>query len=109
MAEVVRHQAETGVFFDIVTDGEQGQASFITYVGERLTGFEPRDEPPEGPDGWRSREEIAFPEYYEWYARGRPRNVAPPVSMGVCTGPHHLQGQQALQTDIANLNPPCRG
>jgi 5-methyltetrahydropteroyltriglutamate--homocysteine methyltransferase len=106
VAEVVRRQAETGV--DIVTDGEQGKVSFITYVGERLTGFEARaTNLREGP--WvGSREEIAFPEYYEWYARGRPRNVAPPVSM-VCTGPITYKGQQALQTDIANLKVALQG
>ena len=106
VAEVVRRQAEAGV--DIVTDGEQGKASFITYVGERLTGFEPRaTSPREGP--WvGSREELAFPEYYEWYARGRPRNVAPPISM-VCTGPITYKGQQALQTDIANLKAGLHG
>jgi 5-methyltetrahydropteroyltriglutamate--homocysteine methyltransferase len=106
VAEVVRKQAEAGV--DIVTDGEQGKASFITYVGERLTGFEPRaTSPREGP--WvGSREEIAFPEYYEWYARGRPRNVAPPISM-VCTGPITYKGQQALQMDIANLKAALQG
>jgi len=106
VAEVVRRQAQAGV--DIVTDGEQGKASFITYVGERLTGFEPRaTNPREGP--WvGSREELAFPEYYEWYARGRPRNVAPPISM-VCTGPITYKGQQALQTDIANLKAALRG
>ena len=106
VAEVVRRQAESGV--DVVTDGEQGKASFITYVSERLTGFEPRaTSPREGP--WvGSREEIAFPAYYEWYARGRPRNVAPPISM-VCTGPITYTGQQALQTDIANLKAPLQG
>jgi 5-methyltetrahydropteroyltriglutamate--homocysteine methyltransferase len=100
VAEVVRRQAEAGV--DIVTDGEQGKASFITYVGERLTGFEPRaTSPREGP--WvGSREEIAFPEYYESYAKGRPRNVAPPTGM-VCTGPITYKGHEALQMDIANL------
>jgi 5-methyltetrahydropteroyltriglutamate--homocysteine methyltransferase len=106
VAEVVRRQAQAGV--DIVTDGEQGKASFITYVGERLTGFEPRAaNPREGP--WvGSREEIAFPEYYEWYARSRPRNVAPPISM-VCTGPITYKGQQALQMDIANLKAAIQG
>jgi 5-methyltetrahydropteroyltriglutamate--homocysteine methyltransferase len=106
VAEVVRRQAETGV--DIVTDGEQGKPSFITYVGERLTGFESRPTSPrEGP--WvGTREEIAFPAYYEWYARGRAPNVAPPVSM-VCTGPITYKGQQALQADIANLQAALTG
>ncbi|MGH8071686.1 MAG: cobalamin-independent methionine synthase II family protein [Candidatus Entotheonellia bacterium] len=106
VAEVVRRQAEAGV--DIVTDGEQGKASFITYVGERLTGFEPSaTSPREGP--WvGSREEIAFPAYYESYAKGRPRNVAPPTSM-VCIGPITYKGHGALQMDIANLKAALQG
>jgi 5-methyltetrahydropteroyltriglutamate--homocysteine methyltransferase len=43
VAEVVRKQAEAGV--DIVSDGEQGKPGFVTYIGERLTGFEPRPAP----------------------------------------------------------------
>jgi 5-methyltetrahydropteroyltriglutamate--homocysteine methyltransferase len=39
VAEVVRKQVECGG--DIVTDGEQGKASFNAYVVERLNGFEP--------------------------------------------------------------------
>jgi 5-methyltetrahydropteroyltriglutamate--homocysteine methyltransferase len=106
VAEVVRQQVEAGV--DIVTDGEQGKPGFVTYVGERLAGFEPREtRPREGP--WvGSREELAFPEYYEWYARGRPANVAPPTSL-VCTGPITYKGQQALQTDIQNLKAALNG
>jgi 5-methyltetrahydropteroyltriglutamate--homocysteine methyltransferase len=106
VAEVVRRQAEAGV--DIVTDGEQGKPGFVTYVSERLAGFEPRaTSPREGP--WvGSREEIAFPEYYQWYARGRPRNVAPPTSM-VCTGPITYKGESALQSDIANLKAALQG
>jgi 5-methyltetrahydropteroyltriglutamate--homocysteine methyltransferase len=106
VAEVVRRQAEAGV--DVVTDGEQGKPSFITYVGERLSGFEPRAaRPREGP--WvGTREEVAFPEYYQWYAQGRPRNIAPPVEM-VCTGPIAYKGHGALQTDIANLKAALKG
>lgn len=100
VAEVVRKQAEAGV--DIVCDGEQGKSGFITYVSERLTGFEPREtKPREGP--WvGSREELAFPEYYQWYARGRGGNVAAPYSW-VCTGPITYKGHEALQRDIENL------
>jgi 5-methyltetrahydropteroyltriglutamate--homocysteine methyltransferase len=100
VAEVVRRQAEAGV--DIVCDGEQGKSGFITYVSERLAGFEAREtRPREGP--WvGSREELAFPEYYQWYARGRGGNVAAPVSW-VCTGPIAYKGQEVLQRDIDNL------
>jgi 5-methyltetrahydropteroyltriglutamate--homocysteine methyltransferase len=106
VAEVVRKQAEAGV--DIVTDGEQGKSGFVNYVNERLAGFEPRaTRPREGP--WvGSREEIAFPEYYEWYSQRRGGNVAAPVSM-VCTGPITYKGQEALRTDIENLRAALQG
>ena len=70
VADVVRRQVEAGV--DIVCDGEQGKSGFFTYVSERLAGFEPRETTsPAGP--WAgSREALAFPDYYQWYARGRP-------------------------------------
>ena len=35
---MVRRQAESGL--DVVTDGEQGKVSFLTYVKERLAGFD---------------------------------------------------------------------
>ena len=46
VGDVVRRQNEAGI--DIICDGEQGKASFLTYVSERLSGFEARDE--EGED-----------------------------------------------------------
>jgi 5-methyltetrahydropteroyltriglutamate--homocysteine methyltransferase len=106
VAEVVRGQVEAGI--DIVTDGEQGKAGFIAYASERLSGFAPRQtRPREGP--WvGSREEMAFPEYYEWYARRRGGNVAAPISL-VCTGPITYKGQKALQTDLENLKAALTG
>src|ERR1044072_7372816 len=38
VGDVVRRQAEAGL--DVVTDGEQGKVSFLTYVKERLAGFD---------------------------------------------------------------------
>ena len=38
VTDVVRRQTEAGV--DVITDGEQGKASFFGYVVERFTGFE---------------------------------------------------------------------
>ena len=35
--EVVRRQAEAGV--DVVSDGEMGKPSYVTYISERLDGF----------------------------------------------------------------------
>jgi len=62
VADVVRRQAELGL--DVVTDGEMGKPSFITYVTARLSGFEPSREP--GAVPWAgSKEAAAFPEFYE--------------------------------------------
>ena len=38
VTDVVRKQVEAGI--DIVTDGEQGKASFFGYILERFSGFE---------------------------------------------------------------------
>lgn len=100
VVEVVRRQAEAGV--DIVSDGEQGKAGFVNYIGERLDGFEPRATAPRAGPWVGSREVIDFPEYYEWYSRWRGASVGPPTSL-VCTGPIVYKGQEALQRDIENL------
>jgi 5-methyltetrahydropteroyltriglutamate--homocysteine methyltransferase len=62
VADVVRRQTDAGV--DVVTDGEQGKASFFGYVVERFTGFE-RQPAATGQDGSTraaSREYLDFPE-----------------------------------------------
>ena len=61
VADVVRRQTEAGV--DIVTDGEQGKASFFGYVVERFNGFERKPAPPgqEGNPRGTSREYRALP------------------------------------------------
>jgi 5-methyltetrahydropteroyltriglutamate--homocysteine methyltransferase len=97
--DIVAKQADLGV--DIVCDGEQGKASFLTYVSERLKGFEPREE--EGEDLWKeSRETLAFPEFYKAHSHYRAGIVAKPVRL-VCTGPLTYDGHQALQRDINNV------
>lgn len=99
VGDVVRRQQQAGI--DVICDGEQGKASFLTYVSERLTGFETREE--EGEDLWQeSRETLAFPEFYEAHRHYRSGIVAAPVRL-VCTGPVEYCGQDALQRDISNL------
>ena len=69
VADVVRRQTDAGV--DVVTDGEQGKASFFGYIVERFTGFERQPAPP-GQDGSTrvaSREYLDFPDYYAWSDR----------------------------------------
>ena len=107
VAESVRKQTEAGV--DVVTDGEQGKASFFGYIVERFTGFE-RKSAPRGQDGnvrAQSRDYRAFPDYYAWSERiaesaggtGRDRQHG----VDVCTGKVTYRGQAAIQADLDNL------
>ena len=100
VADVVRKQAECGL--DVVSDGEQGKVNFLTYIRERLSGFEPG-----GPGSavnsasWKL-EADAFPEYYADYFGKYSQAVATIVPL-VCRGPVHYTGQAAIQTDLDNL------
>jgi len=86
---------------DVVTDGEQGKTGFFAYVGERLTGFEPR--PGARAETW-SAEVSAFPEYYaEYFGRAMTGGAVVALEPLVCTGPVAYRGQQAIARDIANL------
>jgi len=103
VADVVRRQAEHGL--DVVTDGEMSKPSFITYVTERLSGFEPSREP--GAVPWAgSREATAFPEFYEPTLRQSPNAAAPRF---VCTGPVTYVGHAQVQADIDNLTAALAG
>jgi 5-methyltetrahydropteroyltriglutamate--homocysteine methyltransferase len=101
VAEVVLKQAEAGI--DIIADGEMGRFGFIPYVNERLTGLEARPNP--GGEGtWaRSREHLAFPEYYAWAAEMPGAAGGAQRNQWVCTGPIAYKGQEALARDIDNL------
>ena len=113
VADVARRQTDAGI--DIVTDGEQGKASFFGYVVERFTGFE-RKPAPRGQEGnprGESREYRAFPEYYAWseriaeWAGGRGGDRRHGVD--VCTGPVRYRGQAAVQADIDNVKSALKG
>lgn len=97
--DAVRRQADVGL--DVVTDGEQGKVSFLTYVNDRLGGFAPGPGEPLMPRSWRS-EMAAFPGYYEGYF-GKYSSTVTPMTVMVCRGPVTYEGEQAVQTDIANL------
>jgi 5-methyltetrahydropteroyltriglutamate--homocysteine methyltransferase len=107
VADVVRRQAEAGV--DVVTDGEQGKASFFGYVVERFTGFERKPAPPgqEGSLRAVSREYRDFPDYYAWsekiaeWAGGRGGDRR--YGVDVCTGAVRYRGHAAVQADIDTL------
>jgi len=92
---------QVGLGIDVVGDGEQSKASFLTYAADRLKGFSPSNEA--GEDLWKeSRETLAFPEYYLANMKSREKLVAKPVKL-VCTGPIEYAGSEVLQRDISNL------
>src|SRR5690242_5241530 len=94
VAEVVARQRAAGL--DVVSDGEQSKTGFFAYIGERLSGFEPR--PGRDPLGTFRAEVDAFPEYYEQYLTRAMTGgtVAPVVPLG-CTGPVSYTGREQLQ------------
>jgi 5-methyltetrahydropteroyltriglutamate--homocysteine methyltransferase len=95
VAEIVRRQVELGI--DVIDDGEYGKPSFVTYVNERLGGFEV-DKGSGARSHWlTSREAQSFPEFYQ-AAGGPPR----PDNM-ICTGPITYKGHPQLKRDIDNL------
>ena len=93
--DIVNKQIELGI--DIIDDGEYSKPSFVTYVNERLGGFEVDKEAPHRSPWAGSREALSFPEFY---AQG---HVASRQNRMVCTGPITYKGQAQLQRDIANL------
>ena len=115
VADTVRKQAEVGV--DVVSDGEMGKASWITYLYERTSGIEPRMvDSDDGRIYPPSRDRIAFPEFYVEHDREQAIEafegmgmVAPEATGGpqkirkfFCTGPL-VYDTDALQRDIANF------
>ena len=95
VAEIVRKQVELGI--DIIDDGEFGKPSFVTYVNERLGGFEvdkagPGDSPWAGHSRGRCVPGILC----------RRPSVARSTAM-VCTAPVTYRGKAQLQRDIDNL------
>ncbi len=104
VAAAVDQQVAHGV--DVVTDGEQAKTGFFAYIGERLTGFEPR--PGARGELW-ALEISAFPEYYAGYF-GRAMvggSVVTPQPL-VCTGPVSYRGHDAIVRDVTNLKAALR-
>jgi len=91
--EIVQKQIELGL--DVIDDGEYSKPSFVTYVNDRLGGFEPDPNAPRRGSWAESREGLAFPEFY---ASAPARNIRM-----VCTGPVTYRGQALVQREIANL------
>jgi 5-methyltetrahydropteroyltriglutamate--homocysteine methyltransferase len=101
VGDIVRRQSELGI--DVVDDGEYGKPSFVSYINERLGGYEvdthsgPRNQ-------WAtSREGLSFPEFY---AQTHPASTHTHM---VCTGPITYRGHAQLKRDIDNLKAALTG
>ena len=105
--ECVHRQIEVGL--DVINDGEQGKSGFGSYQAERLAGFEAV--PVEGGPAMSGWKEVAeFPEYYERYLKTNMLGaMLGPRQRMVCVGPVTYIGQDAVQTDIANLKAALEG
>ena len=100
VAGIVKQQVELGI--DVVDDGEFGKPSFVSYVNERLGGFEPDTQSRQ--NSWaESREANSFPEFYA------ATLAASRQSRKVCTGPIVYRGQAPLKCDIDNLKAALAG
>jgi 5-methyltetrahydropteroyltriglutamate--homocysteine methyltransferase len=100
--DCVARQTEAGI--DIVNDGEQGKPSFVTYVNERLGGFEPgglRASPFQD-----TRETRDFPEFYAGAEKGSGPSLTQKV---ICTGPIVYRGRAALDQELALLRDALKG
>ena len=106
VAKIVAQQARVGL--DIIDDGEFSKPGFITYVNERLAGFDPGS--PRGNPWIGSREVASFPEFYEQSSRsaGSPTTAARHLQM-ICTAPIQYKGHAQLQRDIQNLKAALSG
>ena len=89
VAEVVHKQIDLGI--DIIDDGEFGKPSFVSYVNERLGGFEVDSEAPRQSPWAGSREAKSFPEFYG------DGHVARRQNHMVCTAPVTYRGMAQLQ------------
>jgi 5-methyltetrahydropteroyltriglutamate--homocysteine methyltransferase len=99
VADVVTRQRAAGL--DVVNDGEQSKTGFFAYIGQRLSGFEPR---PGGTLDKFAPEVSQFPEYYEQYFKGAMTGgMAVPAPTLACTGPVAYIGAGQLREDLAAL------
>jgi 5-methyltetrahydropteroyltriglutamate--homocysteine methyltransferase len=103
VAGIVKKQAALGI--DVVSDGEMSKPSFITYINERLGGFEV-DAADRSQSPWAgSREVKAFPDFYA----PQLTNVHTRHKHLICTAPVTYRGAAELKTDLDNLKAALKG
>ena len=97
VTDVVARQRAAGL--DVISDGEQTKTSFFAYIGERLSGFEPR--PGRDPLASFRAEFESFPGYYAHYLNDAMTGgmAVPALPLG-CTGPVSYTGHERLRRDL---------
>src|SRR3954453_8339269 len=92
VAEVVDRQLAAGV--DVVSDGEMGKPSYVTYITDRLDGFGGPSQPPV------SQDLLGFPQLHQkvFGAPGRSRRRTP-----ACDAPIGVRDPGAARADIEHL------
>jgi 5-methyltetrahydropteroyltriglutamate--homocysteine methyltransferase len=105
VADLVQKQVETGI--DFVNDGEQAKSGFQYYARVRLAGHEERT-PAEGegppPRNTSARDRVDYPGFFS-----RSGSGAYSRRRSFVTGPLKYIGQEAVQSDIANLKAALAG
>ena len=103
VSDIVKKQVTLGI--DIVDDGEMSKPSFITYINDRLAGFEP-DMTRKNQSPWAGSREVL--DFYDYY-KPQLANVHTRHAHFVCTGPVTYRGEAQLATDLDNLRDALKG
>jgi 5-methyltetrahydropteroyltriglutamate--homocysteine methyltransferase len=101
----VRQQVAAGL--DVVSDGEMGKPSFITYAAQRLGGLEKRDGVRPSPFS-NTRETRDFPEYYQ-SAVAEQVSARRRRALMVCAGPISYKGHEQLKAELDLLKSALTG
>ena len=101
----MRQQMDAGL--DVVSDGEMGKPSFITYAAQRLGGLEKREGSRPSPFS-NTRETRDFPDYYQ-SAVAEQVSARRRRALMVCAGPVKYKGQAQLKIDLDNLKVALKG
>ena len=91
--DITKQQVESGI--DIVSDGEQGKPGYVTYIKDRLTGFEGEHRRPVSATA-TARD---FPEY----ARRQAGQGSAILHRPACNGPIAWKDFDSVKRDIENF------
>ena len=105
VVDCVKQQLDAGL--DVVSDGEMGKPSFITYATQRLAGLETRQGVRPSPFS-NTRETKDFPEYYQ-SAVAEQVSARRRRALMVCTGPIKYKGHAQLKSDLETLKSALKG